>query len=435
MSKKPFEEAIEDDLEGEPAAEPVVRLNRKTVAMVVGGLVILFAGGMLWGTQPERTQPAQREGREVKAAVRPMALEALPASYGDVDLDADLAPFRRPAPVPDASLLTDPQASAASPRAATRRAPEAEPAAAVETNAAEKARLEELAARMEAMLAAAAKADEQANASPILFARSSSSGVSGLIDQATSGGGPFEFNDSRGLGTIPSPPDATAAVPADVRSNLQAEKKAFTEQGSQAGLGVLDQRLVPPASPYLLQAGHSIGGALITAINTDLPGRIVAQTTESVFDSITGQHLLIPAGSRLLGSYDSLVSNGQDRALIVWERLILPNGESMILDAMLGVDATGAAGKRDQVDWHFDRLALGVLLSTAISFTANAAQSSDDSGDDVDLLGESIAQQSASIGSRVVDRILEIQPTIKVRQGARVRVLVEQDMVLRPYSF
>ena len=428
MSKRPYDEVLEDDLEGSDPPDTLSRLNRKTVAVVGGTLLALFAIAFIWGTQPAKQGPQTARSRDVQPAARPLALEELPASYGDVTADADFNPFPDPPIVPDESLLATPErgpvvvATAAAPPAASSGGG---------VPPVDLARLDALTAQLEAAVAARTEADTQANAAPILFAggRVSGAGAPGVAQSANAT--PFEL----GGDGFASPVLAETPVPEGVRSNLQTEKKAFTAGGSGAVEGVLDQKLVPPASPYLLQAGHSIGAALITAINTDLPGRIVAHTTEPVYDSVTGRHLLIPAGARLLGSYDSLVSNGQDRALLVWERMILPNGDSMILDAMLGVDATGAAGKKDRVDFHLDRLLGGVLLSTAISYGANSVQDANDDDDDIDLLGESIAQQSSSIGTRVVDRILDIQPTITIRQGARVRVLVEQDMVLQPYTY
>ena len=245
---------------------------------------------------------------------------------------------------------------------------------------------------------------------------------------ASAGGSRSAFDLGGGLNALGS------GLPPDVASNLQDAKKSFTASGGGGVRPVLPETLIDAASPYLLQAGHTVSAALITEINTDLPGRIIAQITEPVFDSVTGRHLLIPQGAKLLGSYDSLVSNGQDRALLVWERLIMPNGQSVLLDAMLGTDATGAAGKKDKVDYHLGRLLGGVLLSTAITFGANSARDRDGSRDE-DLVGDSIAQESSRIGSTIVDRTLAIQPTITIRQGARVRVLVEEDIILEPYRY
>ena len=105
------------------------------------------------------------------------------------------------------------------------------------------------------------------------------------------------------------------------------------------------------------KAGTDITGALVTAINTDLPGEIIGQVAENVYDSTSGRYLLVPQGAKLLGRYSSLISNGQNRALIVWTRLIMPNGKSIVLDGMPGTDGSGQAGVKDKVDYHFDKLA------------------------------------------------------------------------------
>lgn len=196
--------------------------------------------------------------------------------------------------------------------------------------------------------------------------------------------------------------------------------------------GVLDAPYRPPRSPYAIQAGSTISAALVTALNSDQPGRVVAQVTEDVYDSVTGEHLLIPQGARLLGAYDAATGHGDRRLLIAWNRLIMPNGWSIALRGMPGTDAAGASGVRDAVDAHLGRIAVASLLSGALSVAANAAE-----GDDSDRLSESVgnaaAQEAARVGGRIVERELNVRPTLRIRAGAPVRVLVSQDVVLRPY--
>ncbi|MEQ1819549.1 MAG: TrbI/VirB10 family protein [Terricaulis sp.] len=195
--------------------------------------------------------------------------------------------------------------------------------------------------------------------------------------------------------------------------------------------GVLDAAYRPPRSPYAIQAGSTISAALVTALNSDQPGRVVAQITEDVYDSVSGDHLLIPQGARLLGAYDAATNHGDQRLMVVWNRLIMPNGWSIALRGMPGTDAAGASGLRDTVDAHLGRVAFASLLSGALSVAANSAE------DDSDRLSESVgnaaAQEAARVGARIVDRELSVRPTLRVRAGAPVRVLVSQDIVLRPY--
>lgn len=194
----------------------------------------------------------------------------------------------------------------------------------------------------------------------------------------------------------------------------------------------LDAALSPPRSNYELMAGAVIPAALSTELNSDLPGRVIAQVTANVYDSVTGQHLLIPQGARLLGSYDSANAYGDQRLLLVWNRLVFPNGWSINLRGMEGADPSGAAGLRDRTDQHLDRLAGAIGLSAIISVIANEAESEDDEG-----LGQSIgdaaAQEAARTGGRIVDRELGVRPTLRIRAGGAVRVLVTRDIQLRPY--
>ncbi len=196
--------------------------------------------------------------------------------------------------------------------------------------------------------------------------------------------------------------------------------------------GVLDAAYRPPRSPYAIQAGSTISAALVTALNSDQPGRVVAQATENVFDSVTGNHLLIPQGARLLGSYDAATSHGDQRLLVVWNRLVMPNGWSIALRGMPGTDAAGASGVRDSVDAHLGRIAVASLLSGALSVAANEAEG-DDSNRLTESVGNAAAQEAARVGGRIIDRELSVRPTLRIRAGAPVRVLVSQDIVLRPY--
>jgi type IV secretion system protein VirB10 len=197
----------------------------------------------------------------------------------------------------------------------------------------------------------------------------------------------------------------------------------------------LSKPLVKPISKYELKAGSVISGALLTAINSDLPGEVIGQVTENVYDTATGNYLLIPQGAKLLGKYQSLVSNGQNRALLVWQRLIYPNGNSIVLDGMPGTDETGASGLADKVGYHLDKLLEATALTTALAYAGNLARnpnsSSGNNGNDV--VGDTVAQQANRIGEKIIDRELDVQPTITIRQGWPLRVLVNKDMILEPY--
>lgn len=224
--------------------------------------------------------------------------------------------------------------------------------------------------------------------------------------------------------------------PADVMSqNGQGEKSAFARQ--TMAQDYVSAKLEKPQSPYEVKAGSVIPAALMTEINSDLPGEIVAQVTQPVYDHVTGHYVLIPQGSRIIGRYDSQIAYGQNRAMIVWHRVIFPNGNSINFGNMNGTDPTGAAGVADRVNDHFGQLARGIVLSTLLSVGSASAQDAQarSSGTLVLNSGTSgLANEAQNVGSRIAERDMNRQPTIVIRQGAQVRVLVDKDMVLEPYS-
>lgn len=227
-------------------------------------------------------------------------------------------------------------------------------------------------------------------------------------------------------------PDSIARLAPILFEGATASGAPAAVSGDGANADLLPARLSPPRSRFELLAGAVIPAALQTELNSDLPGRVIAQVTAPVFDSVTGQHLLIPQGTRLIGAYDNATNYGDQRLLLVWQRLILPNGWSINLQGMEGADATGAAGMRDRTDNHLGRLTAAVALSAIISVVAN--ESEDDGEQSLSQsVGDAAAQQAASTGGRIVDRELSVRPTLRVRAGAPVRVLVTRDIVLRPY--
>jgi type IV secretion system protein VirB10 len=189
--------------------------------------------------------------------------------------------------------------------------------------------------------------------------------------------------------------------------------------------------LQTPVSPYQVMAGSVIPASLVTGINSDLPGTVIAQVTENVFDSPTGRHLLVPQGSRLIGKYDSVVAFGQSRALVIWNRIVMPDGTSMVIDNLPGTDTAGYAGLEDEVDYHTWRLITGVVLSTLLG--VGTELSLDDESDLVRALRRSTQQNTNRAGQRITERNLNIQPTITIRPGWPVRVIVNKDLVLKPY--
>ena len=225
-----------------------------------------------------------------------------------------------------------------------------------------------------------------------------------------------------------------------------AADDTFTQNGQDRKLAFINasvdrrttspDRVEAPASSYVVQAGNIIPASLITGIRSDLPGQITAQVTENVFDSPTGRFLLIPQGTRLIGVYDSQIAFGQSRVLLVWTRLIMPNGRSIVLERQPGADTAGYAGLEDDVDNHWGALFKAALLSTLLGVGSELGAGSDtgNNGDIIQALRHGASDSLNQTGQRVVQRNLNIQPTLTIRPGFPVSVIVNRDLVLGPYK-
>jgi type IV secretion system protein VirB10 len=234
---------------------------------------------------------------------------------------------------------------------------------------------------------------------------------------------------------------ATHVLPEASSANLSADE-GFAQNGQDRKLAFLNasvdrrttspDRLARPASPYVIQAGTVIPAALITGIRSDLPGQITAQVTENIFDSPTGRSLLVPQGARLIGVYDSQVAFGQSRVLLVWTRLIMPDGRSIVLERQPGADIAGNAGLQDEVDNHWGELFKAALLSTLLSVGTQLGSSGTED-DIIRALRRGGSDSLNQTGQQVVRRNLNIQPTLTIRPGFPVRVIVNRDLVLQPY--
>lgn len=229
---------------------------------------------------------------------------------------------------------------------------------------------------------------------------------------------------------------ASAGISGDesVTQNGQDRKLAFVNTAVDRRTTAPD-RLTRPASPFIVQAGTVIPAALITGIRSDLPGQITAQVTENVYDSPTGRARLVPQGARLIGVYDSQVAHGQSRVLLVWTRLIMPNGRSIVLERQQGADASGYSGLEDEVDNHWGELFKAALLSTILGVGSELGSGADTGNNTAILqaLRLGAANSMNQTGQQVVRRNLNIQPTLTIRSGVPVRVIVNRDLVLEPY--
>ena len=230
------------------------------------------------------------------------------------------------------------------------------------------------------------------------------------------------------LMAAPAVPEAWPQPPVAPQSN-SARKRAFLERTSDPRTAS-PERLTMPASPNILLAGSIIPAALITGIRSDLPGQITAQVTANVYDSPTGRILLIPQGARLIGDYDSDIAAGQTRVLLAWDRLLLPGGRSIALDRQPSGDGAGFAGLQDRVDQHWGNLLRAAAVSTLLVVGVELGADGDD--DIVRALQRGSQDTINQAGQRIVDRELKIQPTLTIRPGHSLRVILTRDLILEP---
>ena len=404
---------------------PVTRLNRRTLAIVIGVLAAAVLGATIWSLQSQHqaSREAPVELHNTERIAHADGLEQLPPDYSK--LARATPPATTPAPpvlgsplpgdLGGALLRADQQAATSS---ATPEAPDslrADPTA-------DAARVERINRQREA---------EEAAKAPIFF-RGSSRKEAAPIAPAAPMAGAATLTNGEVQPTSPSQP--SAANPAAAQ-NMQDQKKSFLERASDTAT-FSTHALRNPASPYEVMAGSVISAALITGINSDLPGQVLATVTEPVYDTATGRHLLIPQGSRLLGQYDSQVAFGQRRVMLVWNRLMFPDASSIVLDRLQGTDPAGAAGLSDDVDWHWQQLLAGAALSTLIGVAAELAapQFSTGQGQVIVATRQSVGDTVNQVGQELTRRNLNVQPTLTIRPGFPVRVIVNKDLVLRPYQ-
>ena len=218
--------------------------------------------------------------------------------------------------------------------------------------------------------------------------------------------------------------------------NGQDDKATFLNT-KRASDTLLLNPLLKKRSDYSLMAGTLIPGLLLTGLNSDLPGQILGQVSQNIFDTVSGAYLLVPQGTKVIGEYDSRIVYGQRRVLIVWTRLIFPNGASISLEGMPGVDLSGYAGLSDQVNNHWGRLLTGVVFSSLLSASAQISQGRNYSSIDPtygELAAQGVSRNSNEVGQEITRRNLNVQPTLEIRPGYRFNVFVNKDIILKPYS-
>lgn len=286
-------------------------------------------------------------------------------------------------------------------------------------------------------------AEKKALGSNIFFTSTAAPGTPALGQQTTSSAAPntsasdmlaaLKSKASGGIGGL-----GGSHIPHGSDQGLTQQKNAFIAKASSNTGDYVNAPEQAPISPYEIQAGTIIPAALITGIDSNLPGEVIAQVSQNVYNSATGRYVLIPQGTRMIGQYDSLVGFAQNRALIVWNRLILPNGNSINLGGMIGTNQSGESGLHDKVNAHnlalFAALGAATLLSIGPQLALNIPQNSSGSTNIYTSPAENLGNEANSLGQDLVNRQLDRPNTIRIRPGWPLNVLVNKDMVMKPYS-
>jgi type IV secretion system protein TrbI len=417
------------ELRARPRA--VTRLNRKTIAILLGSLALGLVVALMWGLRQQKPKDSavSQEKRNVERVAHAEGLESLPHDYGSLPkappLGAPIGELGRP--------VLRAEREAGIPELPER--PNFQPTP--EDDAIRARRLKEQ-----------SEADEASKAQVLVQIKQRPSSAEGQTQTAASQEGgaglsaPGLLSPDASLGTPNSATLGGATSSGAGTPSLSPGRRIDQEHKQGFVDGKPDSRiyasatLQTPRSPFQLMAGSIIPAALVTGIQSDLPGETIASVTENVFDTVTGRALLIPQGARLIGQYDSQVAYGQRRVLVVWTRLIMPDGSSIVLDRLPASDPQGYAGLEDKVDYHWGRLIAGAAISTLLG--VNAELVTDDaaasSGSVVIATRQSSQDTVNQIGQEITRRNLDVQPTLTERPGLPLRIVVNRDLILRPYG-
>ncbi len=383
------EDQLAAELRLRPEPSPVTRLSRKVLATLGAVAAAAILGALVFALQSRGPRQESTELHSTDHKTTADELEKLPKDYSGLPQAPPPRPFPQLGP-PLPGDLGRPilNAVGAAPSADEQRIAQ-----------------EDEAARVSRVFATTNARQETAPTAP----NSAASGVPG------------------------QPQAADNKPPLDPGSlqNMQDRKLAFLNAETDKRT-VSQNKLARPASLYIVQAGTVIPAALITGIRSDLPGEITAQVTENVYDSRSGNFLLIPQGARLIGQYDSQISFGQSRVLLVWTRIIMPNGTSIVLEHQPGADSSGYAGLQDEVDYHWDNLVKAAAISTLLGIASEFVLNSNNSV--VQALRTGAENTVNQTGQTLVSRQLNVQPTLTIRPGFPVRVVVNRDLVFAPYK-
>ena len=366
----------------------VMRLSRKAIGTASAFGFALVGGALIYALQPQGNEASTELFNTDGIAVAD-SLAGAPKDYGHVPRLGPPLPGDLGKPILDAQRRGD--IAELPPIGAQSSGTAADPAADAAQAARQRAQQERDAAR----------------SSNLFFGGGSSGSRTGPVQQPAT--------------------DTVLPPPATALQSGAAGKVGFLERAVDRRT-VSAERLTGPGSPSILQAGSVIPAALITGIRSDLPGLVTAQVTQNVYDSPTGRILLIPQGSRLIGDYDADIAFGQSRVLLAWNRLILPDGRSIMLERQPASDPGGFAGLQDRTDYHWGGVLKAALISTLLGVGSEFGAGQD--GELARAIRRGTQDSVNRTGEQIVSRELGVRPTLNVRPGFSVRVLVTRDLIL-----
>lgn len=387
---------------------PVTRLSRKALASLLGGAAVVVLGGSIWALRPPMKPKAPDELYSVDRRATAEGLNRLPRNYAGLGTGVTVPLLGPPLPGDLGEPILRAQQDGQILQGEISQIGPVAP-----SSAADQGRDEQL------------KLAREAIGSPLFSVSREHAAATADLDA--------DGSDARVLVPALSLPTSDTST---TRLELAPSRHEAFARASSGEPIVSAHRLTSPESPFTIMAGTVISAALVTGLNSDLPGQVIATVTAPVFDSVTGRTQLIPQGARLLGTYDSQTAFGESRAMVVWTRLIFPDGRSLALDRLAGTDAQGQAGLSDVVDHRWRRLVGGVLVSSLLGVGAELASPQTSGGEGQIIIGarNSVQDTLNQVGQELTRRNLDIKPTIKIRPGFPLRLLVSSDLVLERYS-
>ena len=401
-------------------SRPGVRRLNNLPFFIMGGMVVIVVSAIAYSAyqrQPGGSGAKSDSSTDVGRSVMPSEMFAHAPPAGSIDVRKPEPP-PAPAPVPAGPAVPAPAAPAAVPqKSAEERARE-------QAWIAYRNKMAEFAAREQASIDKAVIASPSVEFTAASDAAGAGAGAAGLTS------GLAASLKQAGLGGTGATRPGASGTTLDA-ANRQSAKEDFLKTHENAADRVYGS-VVKAASPYEMRAGMVIPAAMISGINSDLPGMLFASVRENVYDTATGDYLLIPQGSRLIGRYDNAIAYGQERVLVVWNRIIFPDASALDLEGMPGADEGGYSGFYDQVDNHYLRVFGSAALMSVLSAAAQLSQPQATNGQNItpgQTLAGSMGQEMTQTGRQIIERNLNIQPTLIIRVGYQFNVMVNKDVI------